>query len=181
MNFKKIIDSTPKKNLTIAVHEAGHALMAFLLGVPFEYVTLKSIGNKINGIKYPNLLKNKNPKTFCSNMERDLMISLAGYFAEVAGSSLFPNKINFPKIKIYKNGLMSWGSVSDMERCEIFLKGLGGSKGAVEILQSIGQNVRNLFSDYKNRMALLAFAYTLIAYRKISGKKAKVLFRKFLK
>lgn len=121
----------------------------------------------------------KTNKAFCCNLEKRLKIGLGGYLGHVTAYNLIPSKISIPKIKTGKRGIFIPGAYADMELWSKFIEVYGETEETKEILQGIIQDVRKLLLDH--RMILLMFAFSLIAYRKISGNRARVLFRRFFK
>jgi ATP-dependent Zn protease len=71
-------DNAEKENHQIAVHEAGHAVMAVLRGIPFVQVTIQGVGATAGFVEHLGL------QGFCTakELERMLDMSLGGRAAE---------------------------------------------------------------------------------------------------
>lgn len=63
----------------VAVHEAGHAVMAHMLDVPFRYITLRPHGTADGKVKFRGLLENTGP-----NRQKFVRVLLAGPAAQAA-------------------------------------------------------------------------------------------------
>lgn len=151
------IDQTDQ-NVRTAYHEAGHAVIAILVGRAVNKVSIIPGGNRLGVCKM-----NKGRKKASQDaLEADLLILLAGMAAEGRKSGRYNMQ----------------GASQDIREAEkLALMRAGNARQAEKVLKRALDKVHHLFDQSATWNATKAIAQALLESQSISGREAEHLYR----
>ncbi len=145
--------SDPSQHLT-AIHEAGHAVMALLMGRPVQKVSIVPKTRRLGAVT----MQKGRSKPTKDLLEADLLILLAGMAAEARCSG----KYNLQ------------GAAQDLQMAEKLALHRGGNpKQASKVIGKALDKTNHLLSQEENWAAVKAIAKELLEHQTISGRSAK--------
>lgn len=136
-----------------AFHEAGHAVMAILMGRPVQKVSIIPSQNRLGAMT----LQKGRTKQVQDKLEGDMLILLAGMAAEGRKSG----KYNLQ------------GASQDLRMVEkLALARAGNARQASKLIHKMLDKTQHLLSDRANWTAVKAIAAELLEHESISGRNA---------
>jgi ATP-dependent Zn protease len=139
-----------------AYHEAGHAVVAYHLGVEVQYVTIVPDHFSAGHFVYGDLFSAPGLGSDRANLERAIKICLAGPLAQA--------RFHRPSYR-RRNGRQDYDCATGLARY------LAGSDGEREFLRYQERQTRNLIDHYWNDIGRVARA--LLEYDHLSGTAVK--------
>ncbi|MDF1738394.1 MAG: hypothetical protein P1U86_04480 [Verrucomicrobiales bacterium] len=148
----------PDQRILTAYHEAGHAVIAIVVGRPVNKVSIVPGGNRLGTCKMSKGRK----KASQDALEAELLILLAGLAAEGRKSGRYNMQ----------------GAAQDLRNAEKLAQFRAGNPGQAEkILKRTLDKVHHLFDQSANWAATKSIAEALLASESISGREADHLYR----
>ena len=150
--------SHPDQRILTAYHEAGHAVIAIVVGRPVNKVSIVPGGNRLGACKMSKGRK----KASQDVLEAELLILLAGLAAEGRKSGRYNMQ----------------GAAQDLRSAEkLALSRAGNPRQAEKILRRSLDKVHHLFDQSVNWAATKSIAGALLESESISGREADHLYR----
>ena len=137
-----------------AYHEAGHAVMALLMGRSVQKVSIIPSQNRLGAVT----MQKGRSKQVQDKLEADILILLAGMAAEGRKSGQ------------YNLG----GAKQDLQMVEkLALSRAGNPKQATKLIQKTLDKTQHILSQKANWLAVKIIAQELVEHGSISGRAAK--------
>lgn len=137
-----------------AYHEAGHAVMALLMGRSVQKVSIIPSQNRLGAVT----MQKGRSKQVQDKLEADILILLAGMAAEGRKSGQ------------YNLG----GAKQDLQMVEkLALSRAGNPKQATKLIQKTLDKTQHILSQKANWLAVKKIAQELVEHGSISGRAAK--------
>lgn len=152
---------TQQHDSAVAYHEAGHAVVALILGRPVQLVTVLPDKKRLGRVEFG---KGKTKPTD-DWLEREILIALAGVAAEARHT-----------------GRYCWeGAQQDLQGVQRLASLRAGDQKWERLTRRMLSKVEHMLEQEEHWQAVNAIAAELIKHGEISGRSARHFFEQFVK